>query len=57
LLDDNATRDVVVDFDDGSDAHFPNFTLPADISAHLFQRDGRVRKITVTVGSSQLFGD
>jgi hypothetical protein len=57
VLDDDADASLVAEFDDGSHADFVDLNLPDDVSAHLFQRSGRVRKITATFGSSRLFGD
>jgi len=57
VLDNNADAALVAEFDDGTSSCFSDLALPATISADLFQRNGRVRQIKVTVGASQLFGD
>ena len=57
VLDDDADAGLVAEFDDGSETSFADLNLPGDISAQLFQRSGRVRKITATFGASRLFGD
>jgi len=57
VLDDTASPGLSVEFDDGNTSHFPNAALPADLSAHVFERTGRIRKVTVTVNTEQLFGD
>jgi len=57
VLDDNAAPGVMVEFDDGEHSHFTDLALPASLSRDLFERNGRVRQITVTIGTSQLFGD
>ena len=57
VLDDNADAGLVVEFDDGTQSGFADLNLPSDISAELFQRSGRVRKIVATFGASRLFGD
>jgi hypothetical protein len=57
VLDDNAPHGVMVEFDDGEHSHFTDLSLPASLSRDLFERNGRVRQITVTIGTSRLFGD
>jgi hypothetical protein len=57
VLDDDEDAGLVTEFDDGSHADFGDLNLPDDVSAHLFQRSGRVRKITATFGASRLFGN
>jgi hypothetical protein len=46
---------LVVDYDDGNTQTLPDRVLPADDSAHLFQRNGRIRQLTVTFDPNQLF--
>ena len=48
---------LVVEFDDGGHADLPDSTLPADLSADLFARNGRVRRLTATLDSTALFAD
>ena len=57
VLDTEAEPGLLVDFDDGTESRAANLTLTADISADLFKRNGRVRKITVTFAADRLFGD
>jgi hypothetical protein len=57
VLDDDVPPGVMVEFDDGEHSHFTDLALPASLSRDLFERNGRVRQITVTIGTSRLFGD
>ncbi len=57
VLDGTAGSELVVALDDGTELSFANLALPADISAELFRRSGRIRKITVTFAADLLFGD
>ena len=57
VLDDNAEAGLVTEFDDGTRSSFADLNLPDNISAELFQRSGRIRKIVATFGANRLFGD
>jgi hypothetical protein len=57
VLDDNANAGVDVKFNDGERSHFTDLSLPKSLSKDLFERNGRVRQITVTIGNSRIFGD
>ena len=57
VLDDAAEPGLEIVFDDGSTADFPNSALSRELSSHVFERTGRIRKVTVTVTADQLFGD
>jgi hypothetical protein len=57
VLDDNADAGLVTELDDGTRSSFTDLSLPGTISAELFQRSGRVRKIVATFGTKRLFGD
>ena len=57
VLDEDAEPGLEVEFDDGESARFPNAALPDDISAHIFERTGRVCKVTATMRADQLFDD
>jgi hypothetical protein len=57
VLDDNADAGLVTEFDDGTRSSFTDLSLPGTISAELFQRSGRVRKIVATFGTKRLFGE
>jgi hypothetical protein len=54
-LDDSAEPAVTVTLDDGSHLKPNGLTLPAELSAELFQRTGRIRRVEVSVQRSQLF--
>ncbi len=56
-LDDGAAPSLKMTFDDGSEEVRNDLTLPAEASAALFERSGRIRKIGITFGSDLLFGD
>jgi hypothetical protein len=56
-LDDSAEPAVTVTLDDGSDLTPNGLTLPTELSAELFQRSGRIRRIELVVKRSQLFPD
>jgi hypothetical protein len=56
-LDDSAEPAVTVTLDDGSDLTPNGLTLPTELSAELFQRSGRIRRIELVVKGSQLFPD
>jgi hypothetical protein len=56
-LDDSAAPAVIVTLDDGSHLTPTGLTLPTELSAELFQRSGRIRKIELVVTRSQLFPD
>ncbi len=57
VLDDETEPGLEIEFDDGKISHFPNASLSGDLSAHVFERTGHIRKVTVTVKTEQLFGD
>ena len=48
-------RGVTLVLGDGETRHYPDATLDADDSAALFQRSGRVRRITLDLSPNQLF--
>ena len=54
-LGDGDAAGLDVELDDGSHTAHPDFTLPAELSADLFARNGRVRKITATLDPATLF--
>jgi hypothetical protein len=56
-LDDSAEPAVMVLFDDGSRTTPNGLSLPADLSAELFQRSGRIRRVEVSLQRSQLFSE
>jgi hypothetical protein len=56
-LGDGSATGLKVELDDGSHEHYPDFTLPAELSSDLFARNGRVRKVTATLDPTTLFVD
>jgi hypothetical protein len=56
-LDDSAEPAVTVTLDDGSHLTPIGLALPPGLSAELFLRSGRIRKIELAVRRSQLFSD
>ena len=46
-----------IEFDDGTTSHLDDTRLPGELSTTLFERTGRIRKVTVTVIADTLFGD
>ena len=57
VLDESAKPSIEVELDDGARSSFEDFRLPANLCAELFERTGRIRKITATFGSDRLFGN
>jgi hypothetical protein len=56
-LDDSAEPAVTVTLDDGSHLTPIGLTLPTELSAELFQRSGRIRRVELVVRRSRLFSD
>jgi len=56
-LDDSAEPAVTVTLDDGSCLTPSGLTLPTELSAELFMRSGRIRRVELVVRRSQLFTD
>ena len=56
-LGESSEHDLVVELDDGTHTSFPDLALPADVSADLFARNGRIREVTVALSSERLFGE
>jgi hypothetical protein len=54
-LDKDADPTLSVTRDDGKQETRAELALPADTSAEIFRRSGRVRQITVTIGLADLF--
>jgi hypothetical protein len=50
-------QDLTLELDDGTSASFNDLALPADVGANLFLRNGKIRKVTVTLRPDSLFGD
>ena len=57
VLGDGAAPGLDIEFDDGTASHLDIPGLPAELATHLFERTGRIRKVTVTVISDTLIGD
>ena len=56
-LDDSAEPGITVTLQDGRGLALSELMLPAELSAALFQRNGRIRRVEVVVRGSQLFAD
>jgi hypothetical protein len=56
-LDDSAKAAVTLHLDDGSQQTLEELALPAGLSAELFMRSGRILRIELVLGSSQLFSE
>ena len=54
LLDDDADPSLTITREDGSQQTLSQPALSADDSVELFTRSGRIRQITVTLGSNML---
>ena len=50
-------HDLHVEFADGTHSSFRDLALPADVSADLFARNGKIRKVTVALSADRLFGE
>jgi hypothetical protein len=55
--DADADPALIVTWDDGESQHLPQLSLSTEISTELFQRSGRIRQLTVTFGTAQLFAE
>ena len=56
VLDDVAEPGLEIEFDNGKTERIAGAGLPSELSAHVFKRTGRIRKITVNLKPGQLFG-
>ena len=54
-LGDGSTASLDVELDDGSHTQYSDLALPVGVSADLFARNGRVRKVTATLDPNALF--
>nr|MDJ0750589.1 hypothetical protein [Woeseiaceae bacterium] len=52
----SAEPGIEVELDDGARSHFDDFRLPANVCANIFERTGRIRRITASFGQDRLFG-
>ena len=57
VLGDAADCGLQVELEDGETLNLPSSVLPAELSSDVFQRTGRIRKVTVTMEAERLFGD
>ena len=54
-LDDDAEPSITVTLEDGTQQTLPRLVLPAEQSAEIFLRNGRIRRLDLVFGSSELF--
>jgi len=57
VLDDNSGLKLLVELSDGNYVEANDAMLSADQSRELFSRSGHIRRITLTLNSSQLFNE
>ena len=57
ILDDSAEAGLEIELDNGETQKFPTATLAPELSAHVFERTGHIRKVTVRIPAATLFGD
>ena len=57
VLDDSAEPGIEIELDDGARSRFEDFKLPANLCADIFERTGRIHRITATFGRDRLFGN
>jgi hypothetical protein len=57
VLTDGNKEGIVASLADGADTRIESLDLPAELSAELFDRSGRIRRLTVTVKPERLFTD
>ena len=55
LLSETERPQIHVDFDDSEQQSLAGGSLPAELSVELFKRSGRIRQLTVTINTEQLF--
>jgi hypothetical protein len=56
-LEQDAVPGLDIEFDDGTTSHLDLAGMPAELCAELFERTGRIRKVTISVVAETLFGD
>ncbi len=54
-LDDSGSSSLVVSYEDGTEKSLEQLELSAEDSAHVFDRDGRIRQLTISFGPLALF--
>ncbi|MEJ2297301.1 MAG: hypothetical protein P8X94_02095 [Woeseiaceae bacterium] len=57
VLEDGAATSLDIEFDDGTTSNIINARLPADLAAEVFERTGRISKVTARIPADALFGD
>ena len=45
---------ITIGWNDSEEQHIADLGLSPEVSAELFQRSGRIRQLTVTLGAAQL---
>jgi len=56
-LDDEAEASLTITLEDGTRQILPGRSLPAETSAEIFMRSGRVQRLDLVFGSSELFSE
>ena len=56
-LTDSGKEGVVASYTDGSDTVIESLELPADLSSDLFDRNGRIHRLTVSIRPERLFSE
>ena len=56
-LDDQVEPSITITRDDGTQQTLSELALPAEQSAEIFQRSGRIRRLDLVFGSSELFAE
>jgi hypothetical protein len=56
-LDNAAEPSIQLQMKDGAERRFSRLTLPAEESCALFERDGRIRQVSVSFGANRLFDE
>ena len=56
-LNDEVDPALTITWDDGNQQTLTQLTLPAEHSAELFQRSGRIRQLTLVLATNQLFSE
>ena len=56
-LDDELDPVLSITWDDGTQQSLAPLAMPAEASSELFRRSGRVRQLSLVMGTSQLFSE
>jgi hypothetical protein len=57
LLADAGEQGIEVELGNGKTERYPSASLAPELSAHVFERTGHIRKVTVTIPADALFSD